>query len=367
MTKTLEGRILTPGGWVAGRIAFDSHIRSVEPVADLDDGPMILPGFIDLHCHGGGGADAMEGEASIRTLARTHARHGTTSLLATTMTSPVEEIETALDGAGRVVAGRRPGEARVLGVHLEGPFISPDRLGAQPPYAIPADLVRMADFCDRADIRVVTWAPEADPDGSLQAFLAARDIRVQLGHSSCDYETAAEAFSRGVDGVTHMFNAMTVLHHRAPGIVGAALAHAEHAELIPDLLHVHPGAIRAALRAIPSLYAVTDATAAAGMPDGDYRLGRHTVRKCGNGVRLDDGTLAGSCLTMDQAFANLIVIGLKPEEASRRTSTLAADYLGLADRGRLAPGAWADIVVLDAGLRVTSVHVEGESIDLDHA
>ncbi|WP_342242025.1 amidohydrolase family protein, partial [Inquilinus sp. OTU3971] len=219
----------------------------------------------------------------------------------------------------------------------------------------------------RADIRVVTWAPEADPDGSLQAFLAARDIRVQLGHSSCDYETAAEAFSRGIDGVTHMFNAMTALHHRAPGIVGAALAHAEHAELIPDLLHVHPGAIRAALRAIPSLYAVTDATAASGMPDGDYRLGRHTVRKCGNGVRLDDGTLAGSCLTMDQAFANFVAIGLAPEEASRRTSTLAADYLGLADRGRLAPGAWADIVVLDAGLRVISVHVEGESIDLDHA
>ena len=160
---------------------------------------------------------------------------------------------------------------------------------------------------------------------------------------------------------------MTALHHRAPGIAGAALAHAEHAELIPDLLHVHPGAIRAALRAIPSLYAVTDATAASGMPDGDYRLGRHTRAQMRQRRAPGRRHACRQRLTMDQAFANLVAIGLAPEEASRRTSTLAADYLGLADRGRLAPGAWADIVVLDADLRVTSVHVEGEAIDLDHA
>jgi N-acetylglucosamine-6-phosphate deacetylase len=146
--------------------------------------------------------------------------------------------------------------------------------------------------------------------------------------------------------------------------VGAALAHGEQAELIPDLLHVHPGALRAALRAIPGLYAVTDATAAAGMPDGDYRLGRQTVRKCQGGVRLADGTLAGSTLTMDQALRNLVGLGLPLEQASARTSRYAAQYLGLQDRGRLAAGAWADLVQLHPQtLQLQQVWVEGEALD----
>ena len=169
----------------------------------------------------------------------------------------------------------------------------------------------------------------------LRDWLCARDVRVQMGHTGCGYETACKCFANGQHGVTHLFNAMSPLQHRAPGAVGAALAHASYAELIPDLLHVHPGAIRVALRAIPNVFAVTDATAASGMPDGDYRLGRQQVRKCDNGVRLADGTLAGSCLTMLQAFRNLVAVGLPIEEASRRTSTIAADYLGLEDRGRI--------------------------------
>jgi N-acetylglucosamine-6-phosphate deacetylase len=146
--------------------------------------------------------------------------------------------------------------------------------------------------------------------------------------------------------------------------VGAALAHAERAELIADLLHVHPGAIRAALRAIPGLYCVTDSTSAAGMPDGEYRLGRQTVTKCLGGVRLADGTLAGSTLTMDQALRNLVGLGLGLAEASRRTATIAAGHLGLADRGHLGPGAWADAVVLDAALQPVEVVVEGEPVGL---
>ena len=160
---------------------------------------------------------------------------------------------------------------------------------------------------------------------------------------------------------------MSGLHHRAPGAVGAALAHAQHAELIPDLLHVHPGAMRAALRAIPGLYCVTDATAAAAMPDGEYRLGRHVVHKCGGGVRLADGTLAGSTLTMDQALRNLVEgVGLGLRETSLRVSTHAAQYLGLTDRGALRVGALADVVVLDAQLRVRRVVVEGQE-DIDVA
>jgi N-acetylglucosamine-6-phosphate deacetylase len=170
------------------------------------------------------------------------------------------------------------------------------------------------------------------------------------------------ALARGASGFTHLFNAMSGLHHRAPGMVGAALAHAEYAELIPDLEHVHPGAIRAALRAIPRLYCVTDATSAVGMPDGQYRLGPHDVTKCLGGVRLADGTLAGSALTMDQALRNLVSLGVTLEDASKRLSRYPADYLGLHDRGRLAVGAWADIVVLDRHLQVSAVFCEGEPL-----
>jgi N-acetylglucosamine-6-phosphate deacetylase len=160
---------------------------------------------------------------------------------------------------------------------------------------------------------------------------------------------------------------MSPLHHRAPGMVGAALAHAEYAELIPDLLHVHPGAIKVALRSIPHLYCVTDSTAASGMPDGDYMLGRQLVHKCMGGVRLADGTLAGSTLTMDQALRNLVGIGLDLADASKRVSTNAADYLGESERGRLAPGCYADIVVLDRNLHIKAVYIEGEVCDLTDA
>jgi N-acetylglucosamine-6-phosphate deacetylase len=177
-----------------------------------------------------------------------------------------------------------------------------------------------------------------------------------------------QALARGARGFTHLFNAMTGMHHREPGMVGAALAHATYSEIIPDLLHAHAGAIRVALRAIPCLYCVTDSTAAAGMPDGDYKLGRHKVTKCLGGVRLPDGTLAGSTLTMDQALRNLVgELGLDLADASRRTATHAADYLGVTDRGRLQPGAWADWVVLDRDLQLTDVFVEGVSIELAHA
>jgi N-acetylglucosamine-6-phosphate deacetylase len=208
-------------------------------------------------------------------------------------------------------------------------------------------------------------APEVPGHLELIVALRARGFVVQIGHSAGSYEDALAALRAGASGFTHLFNAMTGLHHRAPGLVGAALAHAERAELIADLLHVHPGAIRAALRAIPGLYCVTDSTSAAGMPDGQYRLGRQTVTKCLGGVRLADGTLAGSTLTMDQALRNLVGLGLGLAEASRRTATIAAEHLGLADRGRLVPGAWADAVVLDEQLVLQEVRVEGERVSPD--
>lgn len=357
---TLKGRILMPEGFVSGRVHVENgRIAAIEPVEEAAAGPLVLPGFIDLHCHGGGGVDVMEGGDAVRQIARIHARSGTTAFLATTMTAPVADIEAALVAAEAVRLDQGSQEAAVLGIHLEGPFISRDRLGAQPDFVMTADIPLLERLTRLATIRVVTCAPEADPDGTATRWLAERGVRVQIGHSSADYETACRCFAAGRHGVTHMFNAMSALNHRAPGVVGAALAHADFAEVIPDLLHVHPGALRAAMRAIPNVYAVTDASPAAGMPDGDYRLGAQSVRKCGNGVRLEDGTLAGSSLTMMQAFRNLVEMGLSIEEASRRTATIAADYLGLADRGRLVPGAIADFVVLNEALELKSVYLRG--------
>jgi N-acetylglucosamine-6-phosphate deacetylase len=213
-------------------------------------------------------------------------------------------------------------------------------------------------------VRALTLAPEIPGHLELIPQLAALGIRVQLGHSAGTYDDGVAALRAGAAGFTHLFNGMSGFAHRAPDITGAALAHAEYAEIIPDLEHVTPGAIHAALRAIPKLYGVTDATAATGMPDGEYALGSQRVYKCLGCVRLATGSLAGSALTMDQALRNFVAIGLSVAEASRRLSQYPADYLGEPDLGRIAPGAWADFVVLDAELRPSAVVVEGESIDL---
>ena len=353
---SIEGSILTPTGWLRGRLRFGDRIEGVEGVPAVPEPPYVLPGFVDLHVHGGGGADAMEGAGAIRTMAALHARHGTTSLLATSVTAPSAEIDAFLDAVSAVAPD--PGAARVAGVHLEGPFLNPAKLGAQPPHAIPADLGLMRRWLDRGPVRVVTLAPECDPEGGLIPMLTAAAVRPQIGHTLCAHAEAAAALAAGC-GVTHLFNAMTPLAHRGCGAAGAALSHGDWSEVIPDLVHVEPGAILAARRAIPNLYGVTDATAGAGMPDGRYRLGSHDVTKKDGAMRLADGTLAGSALTMDAALRNLVAIGLPLEEASRRLSALPARWARLDDAGRISPGLRADLVVLDETLRVVSVHVAG--------
>jgi N-acetylglucosamine-6-phosphate deacetylase len=368
----LRGLILTPQGWLRGtlRMSDAGRIAAIDGAAVVDDAwrgtsePLLLPGFIDLHVHGGGGADTMQAAAdahALTTIARAHACHGTTALLATTMTAPIAEIDAVLRAIAPVCAQPKADGARCLGVHLEGPYISPGKLGAQPDFTQAPSLEALFALTALAPIRVVTLAPELPGALEATAALVAQGVRVQIGHSNASYEQCCAALQQGASGFTHLFNAMSTMHHRSPGAVGAALAHAAQAEIIVDLLHVHPGALRAALRAIPGLYCVTDSTSAATMPDGNYTLGAQRVIKCQGGVRLADGTLAGSTLTMDQALANLVfALGLSLGEASRRVSTIAAQYLGLADRGRLAPGAWADVVVLDAALAVQQVWVEGQ-------
>jgi N-acetylglucosamine-6-phosphate deacetylase len=362
----LTGNILTTHGWIHGRLEIaDGRVIAIEgervdPARNED--PYILPGFIDLHVHGGGGADVMDGGEAIATIARTHARHGTTSLLATTMTAPRDELMAVVAGLGEMARQRPAGAARLLGIHLEGPYINPGKLGAQPDAACVAALDEVMQYLALAPIRVVTLAPEIAGHLDIIRELAARGVRVQLGHSLGSYDDAVAALKHGAAGFTHLFNAMSPMHHRNPGMVGAALAHAAYAEIIPDLLHVHPGAIRAAMRAIPRLYVVTDSTSASGMPDGEYHLGSQRVTKCLGGVRLADGTLAGSTLTMDQALRNLVSLGLPIADVSMRLSRYAADYLGITDRGRIERGAWADFAVVDRELSLIATYIEGDAV-----
>lgn len=374
MSARIDGCILTPRGFVSGALEHaHGRIQRIEgePIAEdrvRDEArTIVLPGFIDTHVHGGGGSDTMEGGDAIVNIARLHARHGTTALLATTMTGPLPELERAMAALGPACRNRVIGAARVLGVHLEGPYINPGKLGAQPDFVRQASIAEVLALHALAPIALITLAPELPGNLDIIAQLRGAGFRVQIGHTLATYEEGVAALERGAGGFTHLFNAMSGMHHRAPGIVGAALAHARYAEIIPDLLHVHAGALRAALRAIPCLFCVTDSTAAAGMPDGEYRLGSHRVRKCMGGVRLADGTLAGSTLTMDQALRNLVLLGLPLSQASLRVSTHAADYLGVTDRGRLGSGVHADLVVVDRDLRLVRVIAEGEDIDLADA
>ena len=372
---TIQGNILTPSGFLNGSISWNDAGRIAridgtpigESQARESGAPLVLPGFIDLHVHGGGGRDIMQGGDAGAQVSQTHARHGTTALLATTMTAPKEDLVMALTALQTVCRERSAQGARVLGVHLEGPYINDEKLGAQPDFARPVQLNELNALNLLAPIRLITMAPEVPGNMDLIDTLCKAGYRVQIGHTTGSYEDGVNAMNRGAGGFTHLFNAMTGMHHREPGMAGAALAHAKYAEIIPDLLHVHPGAIRVALRAIPCLYCVTDSTSATGMPDGEYRLGSHTVYKCMGGVRLADGTLAGSTVTLDQALRNLVdTLGLALHDASRRVSTHAADYLGLTDRGRLSTGSWADIVVLNRDLHIQNVFVEGNSIDHAH-
>lgn len=356
----ISGTIVTPSRSYAGEISFSERIEAIQPLQSEGQARYLLPGFIDLHVHGGGGADCMDGEEATRTMARFHARHGSTALLATTVTAPLEDIEQALVGINRVMHNPGPGEARVLGVHLEGPFINPNKLGAQPPYVLEPNLKTMEHLLSLAPIKVVTLAPELPGALELIRFLTAQGVRVQMGHTTASYLEARAGFEVGARGFTHFYNAMTGLHHREPGVVGFGLEQAEWAELILDGLHIHPASARAAWKVIPKAYAVTDSVSAAGMPEGKYHLGRHEVFKKENGVYLEDETLAGSALTMDQALRNLVAWGYTLAEAVAATSARPAAYLGL--EAGLEVGLPADLLVLDANLQLLQVYVQGKPI-----
>lgn len=362
----LSGHIVTPGGIVPGRVTFGATVAGVEAGPGAAD-RYVLPGFVDTHVHGGDGADTMDGPAAIATLARFHLRHGTTTLLPTTITRPWPEVLDGLRGVAEACATPVADGARLHGAHLEGPFVNPRRLGAQPPFAIHPAPDRVAAALATGIVRVVTIAPELPgADAAIAAFVAA-GVRVSLGHSAADYDRATAAIAAihaagGVAAGTHLFNAMGGIEGRVPGLAGALLASpVAHAELILDTHHVHPGAFRLAHAALGDrLMLITDAMRGAGTWDGESELGGQPVLIRGGVARLAGGSLAGSVLTMDAALRHAVAAGVALPAASALASGNAARYLGLDDRGAIAPGLRADLVVLDEALRVQEVWMGGE-------
>ena len=340
------GHWLTADGWISGICHHQRTINSLHPMHQPEAAHRFIPAPVDLHIHGGGGADVMQGDEALRTVLQTHARFGTGALLATSVTAPFEQIDEFLASVERVMQAPPEHGAHLLGAHLEGPFINPGKLGAQPDYPAPLDLEMLERWFATGVVKIITYAPELDIDAQVPAMCRRYSVRAQLGHTLCSWAQASAAISNGV-GITHLFNAMSPVAHRQGGAAVAALAYAEYAEIITDGIHVDKPAFDAARRAIPSLYSVTDATSAAGMPDGKYTLGTHVITKAADRVTLKDGTLAGSCLTQQRSLQVLRNWGLGWEAISQLCSEIPARWLNRCDYGVIASGAQASWLELD--------------------
>ena len=368
-----NGRLVTPEGIVDGWLETAGQtitaIGSGEPPRRADSdlaGQWVVPGFVDIHVHGGGGADFSAGRrGQARRVVGLHRRHGTTTMLASLVTA---DLDTMVASAAALADLVDAGE--VAGIHLEGPFLAPARCGAHDPGLLRApepDLVDRLISGGQTQIRMVTLAPEQPAAIDAVHRLADAGVVVAIGHTDATYEQTRAAIDAGATVATHLFNAMGPLHHREPGPVPALLEDDRvSVELICDGVHLHPAVIRWAVRTAGAsrIALVTDAMAAAGAGDGDYLLGRLTVRVRDGVARQPDGSIAGSTLTMDRAFRCVVDAGASVEEAVVMASTTPARALGLTDEiGSITVGRQADLVVLDQALRVAAVMAKGSWIE----
>ena len=373
MTVRVSGKVVTPTGVIQqGCVELvDDRITAVAEYPSIRDGHWIVPGFVDIHTHGGGGHTFTTGDAdAARQAAEFHLTHGTTTLLASLVSSPYELMRRATAAYAPLV------EAGVLGgIHYEGPYLSGVRCGAQnPAYLRDPSIDELTELLALGEgtVRMVTLAPELP--GALDAIklLVSRGVVAAVGHTDATYEQTMAAIGAGATVATHLFNGMRGPHHREPGPVFALLGSANVVcELIADGVHLHDGTLAfAAGTAGPDRAAlITDAMAAAGMPDGEYELGGLPVVVADGTVRLatadgTPGTIAGSVLTMDAALRRAVAAGMSMVDACRMAATTPARAVGLGERvGALQPGLRADLVVLDDDLNVVRVMRAGVWLD----
>lgn len=346
-------------------LSFDKRILSIGERAEAQQwldaqGYYLCPGFIDIHVHGGGGADTMDATpATLAAMAGEVAKSGVTAFVPTTVSMDEPDTMRALDNIRNYMANPQPG-AKVLGAHLEGPFLNPAYKGAHSSTCLRTPSNQFSSWKDI--IRIITLAPELDDNFVVTSQAVASGITVSMGHTAATYSQAMSAFAAGITSVTHLFNAMTGLHHREPGAVGAALDSGVWLEIIADNIHIHPAIYRMLLNEIDRLVLVTDGIRATGLTPGRYELGGQEVLVDESSARLGDGTLAGSILTMDRAVANFVQhTGINLVKAVAMASTNPAKLLGVAmERGSLVPGLAADFVLLDDNLMAAATIIGGE-------
>ena len=375
-TVALRGRIITDHEvWPEGTVLLEgSSIAEVSrELLDADEvheypGCFVAPGFVDLQVNGSFGVDAASEAGRVPELSRKLLVTGTTSYLPTLISSPLALYREALPILSSLAREGAPDGAEVLGVHLEGPFIDADKKGAHPAdHVVPADVNLLDELLDLGPVRMLTLAPELEGAAELTKTATRRGVAVSAGHSNATFELAYGAFEGEVSGVTHLFNAMSPLHHREPGLPGAAFAHPRVAcGIVADGRHVHPEMIALAFRALgpDRLYLVTDAIAAAGMEPGEYPLATRPVYFEDGYPTLEDGTRAGSVLAMNEAFRNVLAFtGCTVPEAVRMAAATPARLIGEGGRkGRLASGYDADVTVLGSEFSVEAVYKSGSRI-----
>ena len=363
-TDVVRGRLLLDGAVVAGRLVIeDGWIAAVErdggPVAA--DAPLFAPGFVDVHVHGWGGHDATGDADALSGMARALLRRGVTSFLPTAPTLAVEELPRFADRVRRWMPGAPGDGAEPLGFNLEGPLLAPARKGAHDPALlrepVALDEATIAAILD--GLRVITIAPELPGAPALIERLAALGVAVSMGHSAATLDEARAGYRAGARTTTHLFNAMTGVDHRAPGLAVAALTDDEaFVELIADGHHVHPSVWPIITRTKPAgrVILVSDALPLAGVGDGRTIVGGLAVDVVdGRATLAGTTTLAGSTIALDTAVRNLVAAGIPLAVALAAASANPADLLGLADRGRIEVGRRAHLVELDAALRVRRV------------
>jgi N-acetylglucosamine-6-phosphate deacetylase len=371
--STVGGRLVLDDRVAPGRLTIeDGRIAAV----DLDggaaaDAPYLAPGFVDVHVHGWGGHDAMGDRAALDGMARRLLRRGVTAFLPTAVTAPLDELAAFAERVRSWSPDAPADGAEPLGFNLEGPFLAPSRRGAHDPahLAVPADAPPPALESLVDGLRVLTIAPELAGSTDLIRWLSDRGVAASIGHSAATLDEARAGYAAGGRSTTHLFNAMSGLDHRSPGVALAALLDdAAYVELIADGIHVHPALweLIARLKPPDRLLLVSDAIALAGMGDGHGTIGGLAVEVVGSRVTLaGTSTLAGSVIALDSAVRNVVASGISLPAAVAAASRNPLMLLGVADRGTIAVGQRADLVELDTGLRVRRVMRGGTWFEAD--